>query len=178
VSLANTRQLPELPRVLIADRGDTRPQLALHQMPRAPPVQHTQIRLPGARPWLYAFATLGRRGRTEDRARNVWREPTKHRQEPTLAVIAAKASTPVHAGRPQKICVLIALPRRHHRLAATTKKTVRIYVLLARQGQPDHLAPIARLVRTNRRRDRKPAVLVPQTLTVKRIAPTVRARRA
>lgn len=92
VLLANTRQSQELSRVLIADRGDTRQQLALHQMPHAQLVQRTRIRPPGARPWLHAFAKLARRGRTEDRARNVWREPTKHRQEPTLAVIAFPAS--------------------------------------------------------------------------------------
>ena len=56
-------------------------------------VHHTQTRQQAALPRETALATRDPRGRMEDHALSVWQEPTKVRQEPTIAVFAPKERT-------------------------------------------------------------------------------------
>ena len=78
---------------MIAGKASTRQQSVQRQTGRAHLVKQTQTRQQGAMPRPTASVMQALQGRMEDRARSVRRESTKQQQEPTLAVIAGKAST-------------------------------------------------------------------------------------
>ena len=92
VRRANTKQQQEPTLAVIAGKASTRQQSVQRQTGRAHLVKQTQTRQQGAMPRLTASVMQALQGRMEDRARRVWREPTKQHQDPPLAVIAGKAS--------------------------------------------------------------------------------------
>ena len=89
---ANTKYHREMLRVPTAKRANFQRRSVPHQT-NARRVLPTPTPLRQVMSKPTASVMLAHRGRMEDRARRVWREPTKQHQDPPLAVIAGKAST-------------------------------------------------------------------------------------